>query len=712
MKKEINLLLWGGIVILILLAIFLLWPPSEGAAPTEPSAPATEPIMTGPALTEHVHVWEQAVTKPSCAAGGYTTFTCQCGEQYIDEETAPLGHMWAEADCTHPKTCTACGIWGGRENGHSWDEGKVQKDPTENEDGQLLLTCTVCGDTKLQAIPSLNHVHHYQDKTVVEPTCTENGYTTYTCSCGHYRTENVVVAKGHTWEPASCLMAKHCTVCGMTEGTALGHSWKAATCTSAKICTVCAATEGRATGHAWKNATCDAPKTCATCGSTEGRAAGHNWDAGKVTKEPQEGKDGQLLVTCTSCGLTKTQAIPALNHVHNYQDKTVVEPTCTEAGYTTHTCGCGYSYADSHVAAKGHDWKAATCLEPKICRVCGATEGSAAGHSWKAATCDTPKTCTACGQTEGAALGHTWSGDGCTVSRSCTVCGGFEGIVYGHQPLIVPEVKPTCTEEGCTEGENCAVCGQHLSGQEVIPPLGHLEETIPGEAAGCTETGLTEGLVCGRCNIVLQEQVQTPAAGHSYGEWVVTEAPTCVDTGVETKTCSVCGESQTQTVKATGVHSYDKCVCVHCGHTLGTKTLSYRLHSSGTYYICTGTNSVSTQQEMVIPSYYNGLPVKEIADDSTFAEAYSLTVMEGIERIGDHAFYALFRLKTVRLPNSLTYIGQSAFKYCDNLESVYLNTSGWKAFNSYTGKEEQIDFSTPLKVAEMLRTKGTAYFTR
>lgn len=42
-------------------------------------------------------------------------------------------------------------------------------------------------------------------------------------------------------------------------------------------------------------------------------------------------------------------------HEHDYTD-VVTPPTCTEQGYTTHTCECGESYTDSYVDALGHDW--------------------------------------------------------------------------------------------------------------------------------------------------------------------------------------------------------------------------------------------------------------------------------------------------------------------------------------------------------------------
>ena len=42
-------------------------------------------------------------------------------------------------------------------------------------------------------------------------------------------------------------------------------------------------------------------------------------------------------------------------HEHSYT-AVVTAPTCTEKGYTTHTCSCGDSYVDTYVDALGHAW--------------------------------------------------------------------------------------------------------------------------------------------------------------------------------------------------------------------------------------------------------------------------------------------------------------------------------------------------------------------
>ncbi len=65
-------------------------------------------------------------------------------------------------------------------------------------------------------------------------------------------------------------------------------------------------------------------------------------------------------------GLTACKIVP--EHVHSYS-ATVVEPTCTEGGYTLHKCSCGKDeYRDNETEATGHDFVNGTCT------VCGEAE--------------------------------------------------------------------------------------------------------------------------------------------------------------------------------------------------------------------------------------------------------------------------------------------------------------------------------------------------
>ena len=63
---------------------------------------------------------------------------------------------------------------------------------------------------------------------------------------------------------------------------------------------------------------------------------------------------------CTVCGemLVKQEIIPAKGHHYNSSS---VAPTCTEKGYTKHSCVCGDEYTDSYVRAYGHNYNSSLC---------------------------------------------------------------------------------------------------------------------------------------------------------------------------------------------------------------------------------------------------------------------------------------------------------------------------------------------------------------
>ena len=217
---------------------------------------------------------------------------------------------------------------------HVWDNGKVTKEPTETETGIKTYTCTLCGETKTETIPKLTHEHSY-DAVVTAPTCTEKGYTTHTCACGDSYVDTYVDALGHAW------------------------------------------------------------------------------DNGKVTKEPTETETGVKTFTCTRCGETKTEVIPALSHEHSYKD-VVTAPTCTEKGYTTHTCACGDSYVDTYVDALGHAWD----------------EGKVTKEPTETETGVKTFTCTRCGETKTETIPATGSVDVTEMFTDVSHSWADDGIQY------------------------------------------------------------------------------------------------------------------------------------------------------------------------------------------------------------------------------------------------------------------------------------------
>ncbi len=63
-----------------------------------------------------------------------------------------------------------------------------------------------------------------------------------------------------------------------------------------------------------------------------------------------------------------------------------------------------------------HSFADATCIMPKICKLCGVSRGNPNGHSYLEATCTAPITCVKCGKTRGDALDHNY------VAGECTIC--------------------------------------------------------------------------------------------------------------------------------------------------------------------------------------------------------------------------------------------------------------------------------------------------
>lgn len=87
----------------------------------------------------------------------------------------------------------------------------------------------------------------------------------------------------------------------------------------------------------------------------------HTWNAGVVTKEPACTEAGVKTYTCTTCGATKTEEIPATGHTWNDGEVTTAA-TCTEAGVKTYTCTVCNATKPEAIEALGHDWNETTVV--------------------------------------------------------------------------------------------------------------------------------------------------------------------------------------------------------------------------------------------------------------------------------------------------------------------------------------------------------------
>ena len=156
------------------------------------------------------------------------------------------------------------------------------------------------------------------------------------------------------------------------------------------------------------------------------------------------------------------------------------------------------------------------------------------------------------------------------------VSGVWGGTPCAHENTELRNAKEaTCTEPGYTGDTYCKDCGEKIGTGTAIPAKGHTEVIDEAVAATCTTPGKTEGKHCSVCNEILVAQEVIPAKGHSWDKGVITTSPTCSDAGVKTYTCTVCSETKTEVLDATGHTPVDvaeqPATCTEAGYTAGVK---------------------------------------------------------------------------------------------------------------------------------------------
>lgn len=242
------------------------------------------------------------------------------------------------------------------------------------------------------------------------------------------------------------------------------------------------------------------------------------------------------------------------DHIAAFTD-TVVAPTCTEQGYTHHVCtvkGCTYAPVDdTYVAATDHTWVNTQTLPPTCtekgtqfykCSVCGATRTekiAPLGHDLSRCDLQPAATCTQPGRAVG----------------TCARCGvQIDEVIpaKGHDySYAETSVAPTCTEPGHYKG-TCPTCGKDYD--DVVPALGHdWGEWVTSIEPTVSTVGYRYH-ICNRDGCGYREGEDIPKLHtHTWDSGIVTQKPTAAEPGVRTYTCTVCGQTRTEAIPATGV---------------------------------------------------------------------------------------------------------------------------------------------------------------
>ena len=244
---------------------------------------------------DHVKEGDGIVTEPTCTEEGHTLYHCPlCDEDFTSDVVKAKGHSTTtvgkvDATCvskgyTGDKVCKVCSVTvsKGKDRNptgiHVWTNPKVTKEPTPDEDGEVVYTCKHCSDTRSESITAIGHERgdfEYKDED----------YHSALCSCGDVITEeHNYVEKGVVREPTAD-----------TEGAVLYE------------CTVCKGQKEIAVpslGHfvgVWTPENETHHSGMCSCGLTE--RAEHSWDSGTVVSDGISDKSGmeKTLYVCTVC---------------------------------------------------------------------------------------------------------------------------------------------------------------------------------------------------------------------------------------------------------------------------------------------------------------------------------------------------------------------------------------------------------------------------
>ena len=251
-----------------------------------------------------------------------------------------------------------------------------------------------------------DHIAQFAD-TVVDPTCTKQGYTHHVCT-----------VKGCTYAPVDD-----------TYVAATDHTW-VKTQTNPPACTE--------QGTAFYK--------CSACGATRTEkiaALGHDLSRCDLLPDATCTQPGRAVGTCPRCGVKIDEVIPAKGHDYSYKSASSTEPTCTESGHYQGTCPrCNQDYNDT-IPALGHDWgEWVVAQEPTytttgyryhICARCNTRVGEDIPklheHVWDAGvvtqkpTATEPGvktfTCTVCSETKTESIPATGVPDVCPGGPTC-----------------------------------------------------------------------------------------------------------------------------------------------------------------------------------------------------------------------------------------------------------------------------------------------------
>lgn len=511
--------------------------------------------------------------------------TCNlCGATRV----AP-GHKGGTATCTAYAICEVCGKTYGDKAAHTPNIPEATCDSNK--------VCTVCHRTLATATG-----HNYTN-VVTEPTCTERGYTTSTCSkCGKVVVGTYVSAKGHTLvdiagKAATCTTdgktdGKQCSVCGtwtvlQTTIAAKGHSYKDG------VCTVCSK-EKPVCSHVYDD---DCDTTCNVEGCGEVRVAPHYYGENYVTSSDMSSMHWK---ECSKCKAKTAISGHTYGSYESTEGGATHWRTCSACGYKNEA---NHQFSEAYTSDGSGHWH--------VCAICKA-KSTVGEHSYEH---DCSTNCSTCNYKRN--VEHTWSStyktDGtyhwyecqnekcdAVSSKAAHSFGDYKNDATNHwRECSTCHYKSTeehnvstswTSDGGTTHYQLCSVCGAHVNAE------GHsYKYTCSTKCSVCgnEDTSRTHKFANDCATVCEYGCGYTRAAKHSYSTmWTQGDTQHWYE-------CSVC---EAKRLAADHVFASD-CItaCSVCGKTRTTLSsgepaghvwsTEWSYTAAGHYHVCSRCNS-------------------------------------------------------------------------------------------------------------------------
>ena len=311
--------------------------------------------------------------------------------------------------------------------------------------------------------------------------------------------------------------SRHCT-CNAAE--TVNCSGGTATCTEKAKCAVCGAEYGDVLGHdfttSWTHDDNEHWKQCSRCDKKDD-VGPHTWDNGTITTAPTCTKAGEKTYSCTKCGATKIEPIPATGHRWKSE-------WTSDATHHWHECANKNCDVTDNAGKNGyaeHSGGTATCTEKAVCTHCGQSYGETnpVNHTgteqWTQTTTTHEKKWNCCNTVSVPNENHEWADGVCSEcgyvclhedtdkNHICDICGK---TTSEHKDADNNHICDYCNKKisdhfggtaTCIAKAVCEICKESYGS---FDPNNHTDlKHIDAKAATAAEEGNIEYWYCSGC---------------------------------------------------------------------------------------------------------------------------------------------------------------------------------------------------------------------